>query len=165
MGPAGIPPFVMTPVRVTMRVPRRCTCRGSSIHRSSLAGDSTGERMENPAVGARWQDDLPPVFYTNRTRGVSPDSGSWNRPASDGPGRLPAPPRYLLSLVQEQVSFLEDPSARSDRDDFKDIPHHPINDPGPVKRLFEHGSLSKQYVERVRALLSASAPVIPSIWQ
>jgi hypothetical protein len=55
MGQAGVPPFLKTPVRATMRVPRRCTCRASIIHRSSLAGDSTGERMESPAVGARWQ--------------------------------------------------------------------------------------------------------------
>ena len=36
MGSAGIPPFLKTPIRVTMRVPRRCSCRASSIHRSLL---------------------------------------------------------------------------------------------------------------------------------
>jgi hypothetical protein len=105
---------------------------------------------------------------------------------------------------QEPVRFLVDPSARTDRDDFYDIPRHPINDPEgshpetaqagklvfqrpprrgngenrlkrrpglplqgrmhaadkisdlvrypePVKRLFQDGSLSKQFIECVQA--------------
>lgn len=50
---------------------------------------------------------------------------------------------------QEPVRFLIDPLARTDRDDFDDIPHHPINDPeGSHTEAPQAGKLILQCLSR-----------------